>query len=127
MWVESVYFQCMVGREARSNAHARQKKLMLVIIWEFQVKPEKQKTFERIYCANGDWGKLFQRATGYLGTTLGRDEKVSGRYICTDRWSSLGVFDDFEKKFATEYAALDKECEALTDKETCVGYFENVD
>jgi len=44
-----------------------------VILWEFLVKPGREKEFERIYGPEGDWARLFARAEGYVRSDLLRD------------------------------------------------------
>jgi heme-degrading monooxygenase HmoA len=58
---------------------------MYIIIWEYQVKPDKQAEFEKIYAANGTWAELFKKGTGYLGTELIRSTELPEQYVTIDR------------------------------------------
>jgi heme-degrading monooxygenase HmoA len=93
-------------------------------IWEFEIKPESRAQFAEIYGQDGAWARLFRRSTEYRGTKLLRDLTRPGRYLTLDHWSSREAFHVFKQEHATEYAALDKQCESLTERETMIGEFE---
>ena len=38
---------------------------MIVIVWEFRVRPGRAAGFERAYGPNGDWARLFQHGAEY--------------------------------------------------------------
>ena len=97
---------------------------MLIIIWEFRVKAGREAEFERRYGPEGDWAQLFRRSRAYRGTELLRDTAEPGRYLTLDRWQSAEAFEEFKRSNAEDYAALDRECEALTESELCLGWFE---
>jgi heme-degrading monooxygenase HmoA len=95
-------------------------------IWSFSVEPANQPRFESLYGPEGRWVQLFRRASGYLGTELLRDRADPTRYLTIDRWESADAFRDFRAKFASEYEALDRECEGLTARESALGEYETV-
>ena len=99
---------------------------MIHIVWEFRVKPEKAAEFERAYSASGAWANFFKQGEGYHGTVLVRDAEHSGRYLTFDLWETLAAFHEFKSAFSEEYFRIDRECESLTEKETCLGIFEVV-
>ena len=94
---------------------------MHIIIWEYQVKPEKRSEFEEIYASNGAWAELFNKGTGYLGTELLQDEHYPHRYLTLDRWASKTEYEAFLSEWATDYKVLDARCEHLTATERLVG------
>jgi heme-degrading monooxygenase HmoA len=49
-----------------------------------------------------------------------------GRYLTLDFWTSKEAYKEFRAKHAVEYAAIDRECEALTADESMVGEFSRV-
>jgi heme-degrading monooxygenase HmoA len=95
-----------------------------VTLWAFSVEPSKQAEFEARYGADGSWVQLFRRADGYLGTELLRDRADATRYLTVDRWQSAEAWRAFQARFAAEYARLDRECEALTTRESPLGEYE---
>jgi heme-degrading monooxygenase HmoA len=99
---------------------------MIEIVWEFRVLPPRQKEFEFNYDSNGTWAALFRKSADYQETILLRDSSQSGRYLTIDRWTSEEAFRRFKEDFASEYAAIDADCEALTDTERLVGIFQRV-
>lgn len=99
---------------------------MLVILWEFRVRPGAEAAFEGAYGPGGAWGRLFARAEGWLGTELLRDGTVPGRYLTLDRWTSAAAYDAFLATHREEYAALDRECGTLAADERLLGRFEAV-
>lgn len=99
---------------------------MIAIVWEFQVAPAREREFEALYDSEGVWAVLFRNDGAYGGTTLLRDSEHEGRYLTVDRWDSLESYHGFKQKFAAEYAAIDKRCEALTKHEKLIGVFEKV-
>jgi heme-degrading monooxygenase HmoA len=96
---------------------------MYIIIWEYQVKPERQAEFEKIYTPNGAWAGLFRKGAGYLGTELSHDETNPRRYLTIDRWESKEEYDAFISRWKDEYSTLDSQCEGLTESESCIGTF----
>lgn len=64
------------------------------------------------------------RAPGYVTTHLCRDRDDPCRYVTIDMWESQDAYDGFRRDFATEFARLDAECEALTLREVPLGHFE---
>ena len=96
------------------------------IMWEFQVKPEFQTQFERVYGPRGDWAKLFRAGNGYIGTELIRDETNPYRYLTIDLWRSREDHEHFRQQHADEYCRIDRRCEQMTQTERALGTFERV-
>ena len=95
-------------------------------IWEFQVKPEAIAAFEEIYGAAGAWAQLFRQSPDYRGTELIRDLDRPGRYLTLDHWASREALRRFKQEHHAKYAALDKQCESLTEREVFLGDFGSV-
>ena len=88
-----------------------------LVTWEFLPAPEREREFLEAYGSDGPWVALFRRAAGYLGTTLEPVAERPGWYRTVDRWVSPVAYDEFRCTFQSEYAALDRTCEALTADE----------
>ena len=96
---------------------------VLQIVWEFRVGEGAARAFEEHYSPRGAWARLFAKAVGYERTVLLRDESDPGRYLTIDVWRDAASFEAFRRDFAAEYQALDRDGEALTDSERCLGRF----
>jgi len=92
-------------------------------IWEFFAKAERQAEFERRYGPDGDWARLFRGAPGFIGLELLQDRDNPLRYLTLDRWASVEAYRAFHESHAAEYAALDRECQGLTEREAPLGEF----
>ncbi|MGH9787200.1 MAG: antibiotic biosynthesis monooxygenase family protein [Candidatus Acidiferrales bacterium] len=97
---------------------------MLYILWEYRVHKTRRRSFERHYSATGAWVRFFRKGRGYRGTILLRNREKPNRYFTIDRWVSLAEYRRFRRRHQKHYDALDKRFERLTEKETCLGYFE---
>ena len=59
---------------------------MLLIVWEYRVRENKRKVFQRAYAARGHWAALFRKGRGYRGTILLHDYKQRNHYATIDTW-----------------------------------------
>jgi heme-degrading monooxygenase HmoA len=96
---------------------------MYVSIWEFQVKKGSESEFERLYGSEGPWVKLSKNDEGYIKTELFRDLYHSHRYVRVDYWGSQEACVTFLNANRDEFAALDKQCKMLIEKEAILGEF----
>jgi heme-degrading monooxygenase HmoA len=96
---------------------------MFVVVWKFEIAEDKIAGFEAAYRPEGAWAQLFRTSPDYLGTELLRGAYEPGHYLTIDRWTSEGAFRAFRKDHDGEYEALDRQCDALTGKETRVGAY----
>jgi heme-degrading monooxygenase HmoA len=92
-------------------------------IWEYRVPPENADQFHQLYGSQGAWVQLFERAGGYIETTLYRDRADHLRYVTVDRWESEAAFTEFRSAFAAEFDRLDRAGDRLTLEERALGEF----
>lgn len=97
---------------------------MHVIVWSLRPRASREAEFELAYGPGGPWAALFSRSPGFIGTELLRRVDGSGDYLTLDRWESRADREAFLERWASEYAALDRELEALTEVELPIGEFE---
>ena len=90
------------------------------IVWDFRPAPGREAEFLAAYGEDGAWVRLFRRGEGYLGTSLQPLAGAPGTWRKVDRWQSAQAYQAFRQQHASEYAALDAECEALTEFEQAV-------
>ena len=99
---------------------------MYVVIWEYQVKPDRLGEFEEIYSEEGAWVQLFRKSPGFRGTELLADTQHAGRYITIDRWASARDYEEFLSASRDEYAELDVRFEELTESEISIGKWDAI-
>lgn len=99
---------------------------MYLIIWEFQVKADRESEFASAFSEQGDWAQLFRNSLGYIGTELLHDQIHKGRYLTIDRWTSKDAYDTFRLAWDAEYKALDQKCSHWTEQESALGCFVNI-
>ena len=96
---------------------------MFVVVWQFEIAEENVAAFEAAYGPEGAWAQLFRTSPDYKGTELLRDAYVPGAYLTIDRWTAEEAFRTFRKVHDSEYEVLDRQCDALTSRETRVGAY----
>jgi len=98
---------------------------LFVTLWEFEVKRGCEELFEKAYGPEGEWVRLFRRDKRYLGTRLLSEVGAEAEpvYVTMDCWESRKAYEEFQEKWAAEYAAIDRACQELTVKERKIGEF----
>jgi hypothetical protein len=89
------------------------------------VRAENIVEFEKSCSAAGSWATLFRGSAGYLGTMPMRDSQIPNRYLTIDRSDSAASYGVMPERFAKDYEALDRACEAFTESEKEIGVFED--
>ena len=97
---------------------------MYCYIWEYDVKPEHQASFEVLYGPDGAWVELFKTDPNYIRTELFRDRSNPRRYVTVDRWISKEACSSFRKINRERFDAIDDEGELYTSTETNLGEFD---
>ncbi len=93
-------------------------------MWEYIISVKKREAFLKLYGIEGDWVNFFNKAEGYLGTDLHQDIDNKERFISVDFWKSKEARDNYCKEFASDFDALDRAGELVTDKEKSLGEFD---
>lgn len=92
-------------------------------IWEYEVPEARRAEFEAIYGPEGEWARLFRRASGFRETVLLRSVAAPHTYVTLDRWASRASYEEFRIVHAAAYAALDAATQGLTLAERHLGTF----
>ena len=66
---------------------------MIAVVWQFDVKQGREKEFEELYGADGDWTALSRQTRSYLGSSFLRDQNRSSRYLLIEYWSEMIVYE----------------------------------
>jgi len=90
---------------------------MFVALWEYEVKPGCEESFQSAYGPQGDWVRLFQSDPHYRKTRLLQDLSRPRFYFTLDYWDSESAFDQFKSANQAAYAAIDHATEQLTASE----------
>jgi quinol monooxygenase YgiN len=83
---------------AASNIIGR---IMIAILWQFDVHKGREKEFERFYGADGDWTLVNRHSRSYLGSSFLRDQTQASRYVLIEYWSEMLVYEE-HKSFNDE-------------------------
>ena len=97
---------------------------MFLVLWEFEVKPGREQSFQQVYGPGGDWDSLFRTDPNHAGTRLFRDTTRNGVYLTADYWLSRKSYEEFLVLRRSEYKALDAASENLTLSERHIGSLE---
>src|SRR4030088_1551945 len=81
-------FHRKVCSEGRTNSRAEEGTSMFLVLWEFEVKPENENRFEKIYSPGGEWDSLFRRDPHFIESQLWRDVSRPRIYLVIDSWAS---------------------------------------
>jgi len=96
---------------------------MITIVWEYQVKKDQVAKFEKIYASDGKWVELFKKGKGFVGTRLIKSPYHLNYFITIDQWETLKDYKMFLSNWKADYEKLDRQCEGLTEHESCLGTF----
>ncbi|HWY05648.1 MAG TPA: antibiotic biosynthesis monooxygenase [Candidatus Acidoferrales bacterium] len=96
---------------------------MFVVLWEYEVKPGCEESFQSAYGPQGDWVRLFQADPHFRKTRLLQDLSRPHFYFTLDYWDSETSFEQFKAANQAAYAAIDRVAEALTFSERHLSSF----
>lgn len=96
---------------------------MFVALWEYEVKPGCEESFQSAYGPHGEWVRLFQSDPHYRETRLLQDLSRTRFYFTLDYWDSESAFDQFKSANHADYAAIDRATEHLIISERRLSTF----
>jgi heme-degrading monooxygenase HmoA len=96
---------------------------MFVALWEYEVKPGCEESFQSAYGPQGDWVRLFQRDPHFRETRLLKDLSRPRCYYTLDYWDSEKAFVKFKTANRDAYAAIDRATSPLTLSERRLAAF----
>lgn len=100
---------------------------MIAIVWQFDVKAEREAEFERFYGADGEWTAVNRHTRSYLGTSFLRDQNLPQRYLVIEYWSEMIVYEQHKAYRTDAIAKLESRREELVDAVTPIGVFTALD
>jgi heme-degrading monooxygenase HmoA len=101
---------------------------MFVALWEYEVKPGCEESFQSAYGPHGDWVRLFQSDPHYRETSLLKDLSRPRFYFTLDYWNSETSYEQFKSANQAAYSAIDRATEPLTlwERRICNFNLENL-
>ena len=96
---------------------------MFVALWEYEVKPGCEESYQSAYGPQGPWVHLFQRDPHFRETRLLQDLSRPRFYFTLDYWDSESAFEQFKNANHVAYAAIDRTTESLTVSERRLSSF----
>jgi quinol monooxygenase YgiN len=81
---------------------------VVAVVWQFEVREDRQAEFERFCGADGDWTKLSRRSRSFLGSSFLKDLAQPTRYLLVEYWSEMVVYERHRADFEREVAALEQ-------------------
>jgi len=96
---------------------------MFVALWEYEVKPGCEESYQSAYGPQGPWVRLFQRDPHFRETRLLQDLSRPRFYFTLDYWDSESAFEQFKTANHVAYAAIDRTTESLTVSERRLSTF----
>ncbi len=100
---------------------------MIAIVWQFEVQPGREVEFEQFYGANGDWTTVNRHSRSYLGSSFLRDQNRPGRYLLTEYWSEMLVYEQHKLHRGDEISELEARRRELTAAIEPLGIFTALD
>jgi hypothetical protein len=94
--------------------------LSYVVIWRFEVRPERAGEFVEHYGPEGTWARFFRHSPEFIRTDLLRN---GTEFVTLDWWRSERAFLDFESANRDEYRSIDAGFEQLTSREEMIGAY----
>ena len=100
---------------------------MIAIMWQFEVKSGKEKQFEALYGADGDWTTLNRPTRSYLGTSFLRDQARPSRYMVIEYWSEMLVYEQHRASRSAKIDAIEARRAELVDAMEPLGIYAALD
>jgi hypothetical protein len=100
---------------------------MIAIVWQFNVRPGRNKEFEEFYGANGGWTSMNRRSRSYLGSSFMQDQGVDSRYLMVEYWSEMVVYERHKVNQKDDIAELESRRNALVASIEPLGIFTALD
>ena len=100
---------------------------MIAVIWQFDVKPGREKEFEELYGADGEWTALNRQTRSYLGSSFMRDQNQSARYLLVEYWSEMLVYEQHRTTRVATIEQIEKRRAELVDVVEPLGIFTALD
>jgi quinol monooxygenase YgiN len=100
---------------------------MIAVMWQFDVKPGREKDFEIFYGVDGDWTALNRQTRSYLGSSFLRDQNRPLRYVLVEYWSEMIVYEHHRTSHSAMIDAHESRRAELLDAIEPLGIYTAID
>jgi len=100
---------------------------MIAVMWQFDVKKGKEKEFEELYGADGDWTALSRQTRSYLGSSFLQDQTESTRYLLIEYWSEMIVYEQHRVSRQSVIASIERRRAEMVDAVLPLGIYTALD
>jgi quinol monooxygenase YgiN len=101
--------------------------LMIAVVWQFDVKAGREKEFEALYGADGDWTALNRQTRSYLGSSFLRDQNRASRYLLIEYWSEMVVYEQHRASRPAMMETIEARRAELVDASEPLGIYTALD
>lgn len=100
---------------------------MIAVMWQFDVKKGREKEFETLYGVDGDWTALNRQTRSYLGSSFLRDQNDSSRYLLTEYWSEMLIYEQHRASRSAIIDSIEERRAELVERMEPMGIFTAID
>jgi hypothetical protein len=100
---------------------------VIAVVWQFQVRPGKQREFEQFYGADGEWSNLARRSRSFLGSSFMRDQASDTSYLLVEYWSEMVVYERHRRSVSTDLRTIEERRDVLCETILPMGIFTALD
>jgi quinol monooxygenase YgiN len=100
---------------------------MIAVVWQFDVTQGREQEFEKLYGADGDWTALNRQTRSYLGSSFLRDQNRPLRYLLTEYWSEMVVYEQHRASRAALIESIEQRRAELVAAMEPLGIFTALD
>lgn len=100
---------------------------MIAVVWQFDVKRGREKDFEALYGADGEWTALNRQTRSYLGSSFLRDQNRSLRFLLIEYWSEMLVYEQHRSSRLDAIETLERRGAELVDAMEPLGIYTALD
>lgn len=100
---------------------------MIAVVWQFDVKKGREREFEKLYGVDGDWTALNRQTRSYLGSAFLRDQAQSSRYLLTEYWSEMVVYEEHRTSRSALIESIEARRAELVETVQPLGIFTALD
>jgi quinol monooxygenase YgiN len=100
---------------------------MIAIMWQFDVKKGSEAEFEKLHGIDGEWTAVNRHTRSYLGSSFLRDQNRTSRYVLTEYWSEMIVYERHKGTRSAAIASFEGRRASLVDSVEPLGIFTALD